>query len=71
MGDDSEVRRGPGCLLEALWLLGSLVIWEDELAEPVVKEVTMAGTGEARGPAGEASAMLETLEGAHVEGFSD
>lgn len=42
---------------------------EDELAEPLV--VMMAGTDEARGPAVEASAMLRTLEAAHVEGCVD
>lgn len=55
-------------MLEALRLLGSLVICEDELPEPALANlVTMAGTGEARGAAGEASAMLKTLEAAHVE----
>lgn len=68
IGDDCDVRAGPDwCLLLPLWLLGSLVMCEDELAEPVV--VTMAGTDEARGPAVEASAMLRrALEAAHVEG---
>lgn len=51
-----------GCLLDVLRLLGSLVICEDELPELALANlVTMAGTGEARGAAGEASAMLKTL----------
>lgn len=71
IGDDCDARTGPDwCLLVPLWLLGSLVMCEDELAEPVV--VMMAGTDEARGPAVEASAMLRrTLEAAHVEGCVD
>ena len=69
IGEDCDMRSAGGCLLETLRLLGSLVICEDELPEPALARlVTMAGAGEARGAAGEASAMLrKTLEAAHVE----